>query len=99
MIPGEEHLPMSILEHMSDAPLEPHAYLAYATEIVRGRMEYWKTLAPNGRWWDSDGPPDAHIANVVANLDMALFHLEELKHQFDHWPRAVPALPALTKAT
>ena len=76
---------MSIMERITDAPIEPRAYLDYAIEAVRGRIEYWKSLAPDGKWWDTDA--DKTVACVVANLDHALFYLEEYKHKLANWPR------------
>lgn len=87
MIEGEERLPMSIMERISDAPCEPYAFLRYAIENVRGRMEYWQSLAPDGQWWTTiEGEKTATIGNVVANLQYALHFLDEAEEKFKRWP-------------
>jgi hypothetical protein len=84
MVKGEEHLPMSIMEYITDGPLEPMAFLDYAIKNVAGRLKYWRDK-PEERSKDSEPPTTKEC--VVANLDYALFNLQEVKRKFEHWPR------------
>lgn len=79
MVKGDEGKPMSIMEFICDDPCDPEPFLDYAIENVQGRIDYWKSKAPDGKWWDVDA--DQTVACVVGNLDWALHFLEDLKRK------------------
>lgn len=76
MIPGDEDKPMSIMERISDAPCEPKAYVDYAMEDLRGRLDYWRQISAQ-----TSTDRDAIIAGpfVVWSLEWALHFMEDLK--------------------
>lgn len=81
---------MSILEFISDEPRDARPYVDYAIADLKGKREMWETPGP------------AHTENVLAYIDAAIFHLEDIAMKMDR-ERAEqnrelpPELPSITR--
>lgn len=80
MIPGDEGKPKSIMEFITDEPLEPEPYIDYVLRFYRAHREIWL------------GPGDVPASCVLAKCDMFIDQLEDIKRKM-HRPTARNSTP------
>lgn len=77
MIPGDEGKPMSLLEFISDEPVDCEPFLEYAIHDLKGRSaEFASYVAPD--WMAVPSAPDRPSLRdcMLAELDHATFMFE-----------------------
>ena len=47
MITGDEGKPMSLLERISDEPLDPLPYIDYCKRSYAGAISHWESMPPS----------------------------------------------------
>jgi len=72
MIEGDEGKPMTLLEFISDEPVDCEPFLEYAIDHMKGRMAYFAAFPVE---WRADQPPPRDC--LVAQVDQGLRLLED----------------------
>lgn len=79
--PGFMESLVDLMDTITDAPHSARDYVPYAIAAIEGRMEYWKSKRPDDWWKLPQDGGDPAICFVVANLDFALFQLQEIERR------------------
>jgi hypothetical protein len=74
---GDEGRPMSILEFISDEPLDPEPYIDYLIDHYKAHREYWLLLPSGPR---SDDKPTTRDC-VITKIDFFLIELDNIKRK------------------
>jgi hypothetical protein len=78
MRPGDEKRSMSVIERITDEPLDPEPYIDYCIDNWNATKKFWKELPDEGP--RPDGRPSTKEC-VLAKIDDFLIELDDIKRK------------------